>query len=259
MLYKTQLQLSFTLKSNVMKRKFFRINLKLVLLFLMGIWLSSCKTVYYPTTHNSPMLNNKGEFQASGIIGTGNFELQTAYAITDNIGVMLNGSYFNGTREIEINNEKTEIKEMHNLIEAGAGYFTNFGKLGKLEVFAGGGVGKVPANFRGIDYYDGTQTSDMTKLFIQPSIGLGSDFVDFSGGVRISAVNVSRAMRLFAEPELTIKLGYKHVRLVASIGLALPMNNINNSRNDELLSWDYNPVIIGLGIQLNLGRKYEKH
>lgn len=241
-----------------MKRIFFRINLKLAVLSLMGIWLSSCKTVYYPTTNNSPMLNNKGEFQASGIIGTGNFELQTAYAITDNIGVMLNGSYFNGTREIEINNEKSEIKEIHNLIEAGAGYFNTFGRLGKLEIFAGGGVGKVPANFRGIDhFYDGTQTSRMTKLFIQPSVGLGTDFVDFSGGIRISTVNISRAMRLFAEPELTVKLGYKSVRLVASIGLALPMNNIN-TWSDELLSWDFNPVIIGFGVQLNLGRKYEK-
>lgn len=235
-----------------MKRKLNKINFKLALATLAVLWLSSCKTAYYPTTPNTPMLNNKGEFQISGILGTGNLELQTAYAITNNIGVMVNGSYFNEDREIETDDEATEITLTHNLIEAGVGYFTKFGGLGKFEVFAGGGVGNVPANFREITYvFDGTQTDKMTKFFVQPSVGIGSDFVDFSGGVRISGITMNKQMAVFAEPELSIKLGYKNVRFVASMGLSLPVNNIDN------LTWNYNPLIIGLGIQINLGRKYE--
>lgn len=235
-----------------MKRKYNSINFKLTLFFLALLWLSSCKTAYYPTTHNSPMLNNKGEFQISGILGTGNLELQTAYAITNNIGIMVNGSYFNEDREIKIDDEVSEITLTHNLIEAGVGYFTKFGGLGKFEVFAGGGVGNVPANFREITYvFDGTQTDKMTKFFVQPSVGIGSDFLDFSGGVRISGITMNKQLVVFAEPELSIKLGYKNVRFVASMGLSLPVNNIDN------LTWNYNPLIIGLGIQINLGRKYE--
>jgi hypothetical protein len=198
------------------------------------------------------MLNNKGEFQISGILGTGNLELQTAYAITNNIGIMVNGSYFNEDREIKIDDEVTEITLTHNLIEAGVGYFTKLGGLGKFEVFAGGGVGSVPANFREITYvFDGTQTDKMTKFFVQPSVGIGSDFLDFSGGVRISGITMNKQLVVFAEPELSIKLGYKNVRFVASMGLSLPLNNTDN------LTWNYNPLIIGLGIQINLGRKYE--
>lgn len=235
-----------------MKRKFYKINFKLALATLAVLWLSSCKTAYYPTTHNSPMLNNKGEFQISGILGTGNLELQTAYAITNNIGIMVNGSYFNEDREIKIDDEVSEITLTHNLIEAGMGYFTKFGGLGKFEVFAGGGVGNVPANYREITYvFDGTQTDKMTKFFVQPSVGIGSDFLDFSGGVRISGITMNKQLVVFAEPELSIKLGYKNVRFVASMGLSLPVNNIDN------LTWNYNPLIIGLGIQINLGRKYE--
>ncbi|MDD4384020.1 MAG: hypothetical protein PHD06_02445 [Bacteroidales bacterium] len=235
-----------------MKRKYNSINFKLTLYFLALLWLSSCKTAYYPTTHNSPMLNNKGEFQISGILGTGNLELQTAYAITNNIGIMVNGSYFNEDREIKIDDEVTEITLTHNLIEAGVGYFTKLGGLGKFEVFAGGGVGSVPANFREITYvFDGTQTDKMTKFFVQPSVGIGSDFLDFSGGVRISGITMNKQLVVFAEPELSIKLGYKNVRFVASMGLSLPLNNTDN------LTWNYNPLIIGLGIQINLGRKYE--
>ncbi|MDY0199308.1 MAG: hypothetical protein RBR68_16015, partial [Tenuifilaceae bacterium] len=110
----------------------------------------------------------------------------------------------------------------------------------------------VPANFREITYvFDGTQTDKMTKFFVQPSVGIGSDFLDFSGGVRISGITMNKQLVVFAEPELSIKLGYKNVRFVASMGLSLPVNNIDN------LTWNYNPLIIGLGIQINLGRKYE--
>jgi hypothetical protein len=213
---------------------------------------SSCKTAYYPTTINSPMLSNKGEFQATGIIGTGNFELQTAYAVTDNIGIMLNGSYFSSQRELTIEDEIVEISEKHNLIEAGVGYVNHLGEMAKFEVFAGGGVGKVPADFRGASYvYDGSQTAQMSKFFIQPSVGIGSSFVDFSGGVRISGVSINNEFLLFAEPGLSVKLGYKNVRFVASMGLSLPFVEMEDR------TWDNNMVIVGLGMQLNLGREYE--
>jgi hypothetical protein len=84
------------------------------------------------------MLSNKGEFQVGGIMGAGNFELHSAYAITNNIGIMLNGSYFSETEEIELNGELKEITKTHNLAEFGAGYFTTLGGMGKFEVFGGG-------------------------------------------------------------------------------------------------------------------------
>ncbi len=220
----------------------------LTLLVIVVALLTSCKTAYYPKGYNSPMFNNKGEIQLSGVLGVGNIELQTAYAATDNIGVMLNASTFNETREVD---EQT-FDEQRNLIEAGVGYYGKFGTMGKFEVFGGGGLGSIPADFRDVSYtYDGTQTATMTNFFIQPAIGLGSEIVDFSGVSRFSIITINNETNVFFEPGLTIKLGYKAVRFTGGLGVSVPFQETTS------LTWDHNPIIMSLGIMVNLNRLYE--
>ncbi len=235
----------------MLKSNFFRWK-KYFLGFIVMATFTSCKVAYFPTTHNSPMLSNKGEFQASGIIGAGNLELQTAYAVTDNIGVMLNGSYFSDKREISLDEDITkDITEQRTLIEAGAGYFTKIGGSVILEVYGGGGIGKVPGDFRYVDYtYDGSQTASMSKIFLQPAIGLGSDLADFSGVFRVSLITINNETRYFVEPGLLMKVGYKNVRFVGNLGFSA------SYYANKTFSWDHNPFIIGLGLQFNIGRKY---
>jgi hypothetical protein len=115
----------------------------------------------------------------------------------------------------------------------------------------GGGIGNVPADFRDVTYtYDGTQSSSITKFFIQPAIGLGSELVDFSGVIRLTSININNESSMFIEPGLVMKLGYKSVRFVWNIGLSASTKDMGT------FSWDHNPLIIGLGIQLNFGRVY---
>ncbi|MFP4555339.1 MAG: hypothetical protein ACLFNU_00585 [Bacteroidales bacterium] len=214
----------------------------------VAVFLTSCKTAYYPKGYNSPMLNNKNEIQISGVLGIGNMELQTAYAATDNIGVMLNASTFRETREVD----EQIFDERRNLIEAGVGYYGKFGTMGKFEIFGGGGLGLIPADFRNVSYtYDGTQIATMTNFFIQPAIGLGSEVVDFSGVSRFSIVTINNEANVFFEPGLTIKLGYKSVRFVGGLGVSVPFKETN------ALTWDHNPFIMSLGVMVNLNRLYE--
>ena len=91
--------------------------------------MTSCSPEYVPNMVNSPMLSNQGEFQASVATGTSNFDAQTAFAITDNIGIMVNGSFGNET------NDSTDDYHKHAFIEGGIGYFEKIGSKGRYEIY----------------------------------------------------------------------------------------------------------------------------
>ena len=106
------------------------------LLLLLVAVLSSCSSVYMPNTPNTPMLTNKGELYSGGHINfKGNASFTSAYAVTDHIGILLNGSFMNQNRE------KKAFR--NNILEAGGGYFTTFGEKNQrvLEIYGGLGRG----------------------------------------------------------------------------------------------------------------------
>ena len=96
---------------------------------------SSCSSIYIPNVPNTPMLSKVGELHAGGHISLkGNASVNTAYALTDHVGVLFGGS---------IMDSKTSKKDFkQNLLEFGAGYFTTFGTDNKRVVEVYGGYGK---------------------------------------------------------------------------------------------------------------------
>ena len=93
----------------------------------MMVCVSSCVTLYKPNSINSPVLKEQGEFKGTiglGTLGTGLLNVQTAYAITDHLGIMLNGMYHSS----HLTDDATFIRK-HNqyFSESGAGYFTTLG------------------------------------------------------------------------------------------------------------------------------------
>ena len=64
---------------------------------VLGISLVSCHVLYVPNSFNSPLLRNKGDGQINFAASLSGFEAQTAYAFTDNFGVMVNGQLLNTT------------------------------------------------------------------------------------------------------------------------------------------------------------------
>lgn len=220
------------------------INVRVLLFFFIAEVFYSCNPVYFPNSINSPMLRNKKEIQANMMVGTGGFELQSAYAVTDDLGLMLNGSYIASTKN-------DTIKEVRSLGELGLGYSKRFGEMGQFEIFGGAGLGKVPADFRGTNY-DGTQKANLTRFFIQPAIGLSSKIVDFSFASRFVAVNAGGETNTFIEPGFIVKLGYKNVKLVGTLGVSIPTKDATERK------WDHNPFMIGIGLHLNFNRKYKE-
>lgn len=119
-----------------------------------------------PNVPNSPMLSAKNEVHASGHISLkGNVNINTAFAASDHLGVLFNGSF--------INQKKNKKDFTQDLVEAGAGYFTTFGveKNRIFELYAGLGKGNTDRVFRTFAK-DGTFTSDIqsvrfNKFFVQ--------------------------------------------------------------------------------------------
>jgi hypothetical protein len=219
------------------------------LLFLSGvvIYLTSCAPAYVPNTLNSPLLSNKGEVQLGINGGLSGFDPEAAYAITDHLGVMLNGSFRNST------SDSSDSFHKHAFVELGSGYFTNIGKVGRFEAYGGYGFCKLKA-FSDNGIFTSFADANYNRVFIQPAIGLATPIFDGSFATRIVLVNMIQNdlhfTEIFFEPALTFKVGYKYVKGMMQLGLSLPMGS-------EGVDFNYQPFIFSFGIQAAINRHYE--
>lgn len=213
--------------------------------FVVITLLSSCSPAYIPNVINTPLLKEKGDLKANlnwGISGT---DPQVAYAVTDNIGLLLNAS-FHDTKDAD----SAGYYQKHNFIELGAGYFQPFGTKGCLSVYGGYGFGNMSSAYSSnlISNKEKTRTS---RFFIQPAIGFQTDFYEFSFSSRVVGlilrdINPNR-LDIFIEPALTNKFGFKYGKFCVQTGLSVPINNTN-------LGYDYHPFMFSIGVEINVGR-----
>lgn len=178
--------------------------LQLVMAWGLGLVMSSCSSVYMPNVPNTPMLSTKGELSTGGHITLkGNASFNSAYAVGEHVGVMLNGSLMNNS------GKKKDFR--HNLLEAGGGYFTTFGPGGNriLEVYTGLGRGSSDRTYKnktqeGTILYDRQEVS-FTKYFLQVNYSskrkkslrlLGRSYgLNYGTALRASYVNMSEFIR----------------------------------------------------------------
>ena len=225
---------------------------------------NSCTTqMYVSNAVNAPLLKEKGEVQ----VNITQNDLQAAVALGKNFGVMANGFYMN---------YKTGETYKHSgyLGEAAIGYFKPLKNNFVFEGFVGGGAGRVSKQQTFIDnnnnsylaYFD----ADATKMFIQPEFGYKTKYFDAIISSRISTVkytsfsqqnypenelkndyldnnNLTGPMFMFAEPAVTIRGGYKFVKLQLQYGLTLNMtpNDIKQANNFS-----------SLGLVINIAKWY---
>lgn len=225
-------------------------NLKLKQSHLLAIilfaitFLPGCAPTYVPNVVNTPMLSNKGEFHANFNTGTSGFDPQLSYAITDNIGVMLNASIENRNRD------STDSHHRHKFIELGAGYYTKFAEIGRFETYVGFGRGTINAHY---DFILWKSFSDVkyNRIFVQPAIGISTRWFDGSLAMRMVYVDIfqkgHRTYSFFMEPAVTVKFGYDYFKFVTQMGYSFPADNY--------VHFDYEPVMFSFGIQVALGRK----
>ncbi len=214
-----------------MKRPYF------FLIALLPIFLVSCvTTLYVPNAVNTPLLKEKNEIKAS--VGTHNF--QAAYAVSDRFGVMANAYWDRFKSETTINGQTSHTLNKGNLFELGLGYYKPISKVIIFETYLGGGLGKIDFN-----QSDGSKRYNVngTKFFIQPSLGYVDRFAELAFTPRFSAIkysgletfgytpeelkneyliknDVEGKTWLFVEPALTLRAGFKYVKLQGQIGFS---------------------------------------
>ena len=200
----------------------------------LAVLLSSCTHYYYvANVQNVPLFREKNEFRFSGTAGNGDesnyIELQSAYSISDKIGIMANFMSASGGAVSDNSYGKG------NYLDGAIGYYKPIGKSGVFEIY--GGLG----GSRQHHQYEKNSTADLsfTKLFVQPSFGLTFKPFDIAFSTRICRLafnstdnnsylynpnNLSSDRRnelntvvnknhFFLEPALTIRAGWKNVKL----------------------------------------------
>ncbi len=238
-------------------KQFIKKAINLLALILIFV---SCSPEYIPNMVNSPMFSNQGEFQitiaagkespdAESEVSITNFDAQTALALTDHFGIMINGSYGK-----EKNDAPSSFHE-HSFLEAGMGYYDKFRNKYRYEVFGGYGFGKTQGYFEN-GFVDEITNVRYNRYFIQPGIGISNKIFDGSFSPRIVLVQMERLVsssettyNTFYEPVITSKIGYKYVKFIVQFGFSIPIG-------DQELTYDHPNFIFNFGLNFNLGRKY---
>jgi hypothetical protein len=207
------------------------------------IYLNSCAPLYIPNVVNAPMLSEKNDLNAAINFGLSGTDVQTAYAITDNIGIMVNGSFMNETSDTINDNYHKHI-----FVEAGAGYYKTFGKFIQFETYGGYGIGRINS-YQTSGEFSSFADTYVNRFFVQPAIGFKSNYFELAFAPRticafVSQENVSKT-GLFIEPTLLLKAGSPMVKVVAQFGLSYMLNDYSNSFN-------YEPFLFSFGLQFSL-------
>lgn len=230
--------------------------------------LFSCSHYYYaPNKLNVPMFEKEKEFSASAAMSFGNelgaYEFQTAYAATNNIGIMANAIFADVTSGDEYGKGY--------LIEAGGGYFSPLNKYYVFDIYGGFGFGNVENGYggQGNGFINSNYSElDFKRFFIQPSLGLTTRYIDIILSSRFAGlyytdfyypVNLyerdlehlryieDNPFSMIFEPAATIRLGYKVLKFQIQIVYSL---NINNPRLQQ------EEVNLNLGVCLLIGKEY---
>jgi hypothetical protein len=210
---------------------------KLTAFFFLAVISCSCSHYYYvPNVQNVPLFREKNEYRLSGTYGSGSetscLEVQGAYSVTKNFGVMTN---FMSAKGIDNSGESWA---KGNYLDAAIGYFKPLHKSGVFEIYGGIGGSKQHHQYRSETDNLTAGTSDLSflKIFIQPSVGMtfnafdiafstrlnrlsftniDNQIIELSNGIEFDRLNEIAQTKtfLFIEPALTIRGGWKYVKV----------------------------------------------
>lgn len=228
--------------------------------------LSSCSTTMYTTNAvNAPLLKEKGEVK----INVTQNDLQAAVAVSDHIGIIANGYY---------QNYKGDNNYKHNgaMGELGLGYFVNTENNLVMETFIGAGLGQVHKQEQFTNSVNNTYMASFdanaAKAFVQSNLGYRSKFFDVAFTPKFSFVKYSifsqtnytqnqlkedyldnnrltNPLYVFAEPAITVRGGYKFIKLQAQYGLTLNLGGQSIRKT---------PNFASLGIIIDIAKWYNE-
>lgn len=194
-------------------------NKQMQLLLIGGViitlLLQSCAAHYATNMVNTPMLKQQGDLQIGGSVGHLGLNGQLAYAVSDNVGVMLNGKQHEAWYADDLATSNTVM-----FVEAGAGYYKWLSEHTIFEMYGGYGLGEV-------NLVHAQKNTDITYIlsrpFVQPSIGIQVDFFSLNfatrfthAGLRSDTIELSG---FFIEPAITTKLQFDQLSAIYQMGI----------------------------------------
>jgi hypothetical protein len=218
-------------------------------------------------------------------LGTTCIDFQVAYSLSDRIGIMMN--YMSAYEEYKSGENTVSEYGRGSYLEGAVGYYKPVGRYGVFEIYGGLGTSGQHHQYIRSKYdsyfntyssqFAGTSDLSFIKLFIQPSIGLTLNSCDaallkpfdIAFSTRIYSVNygkidytnseianeenlsaLSKKNHLFVEPAITIRGGWKVVKLQFQFAYAAYLNNPN-------LDF-YEKCHASVGLYVALGNKAKK-
>jgi hypothetical protein len=213
---------------------------------------TGCVTLYKPNVINSPLLKEKGEGSATaslGVSGTGWANIQGAYAVSDHIGLMLNGMYHSRRTTTEGTNSSTEKLNIA-FGEAGLGYFNQSGSNKNIlfQLYGGGGYGATHDIITGGSSQNPEISSKYTNIFVQPGFALIGKLISASFDLRANYVHLydvhaymfdqfefwntdyiwasdSTLSFMNLEPTVTVRIGEGNLKGLIQFGATVPTIN----------------------------------
>lgn len=237
----------------------------LTALTFSAFFMNGCIHSYYlPNTHNVPLLTEKKDVRISAGTYQGlqtGFEFQGSYAVTNNIGLMGNAMAVSGTNSYG----DSRIR----YFDLGCGYFKPLNSHFVFETYAVAGFGSARNTFESGSYND----ANFTKLFVQPSIGYKSKFMDLALSFRLASLNFTSLVNtgqiggtdltdiqfiqnnsnsFLSEPAITVRFGSDRLKLQGQYGWSFNMSHPEFPQGDKFY------YSIGIAVSINAKGKENK-
>lgn len=216
------------------------------------ITAAGCAPVYVPNARHTNLMDKRGEASASGYAGVNGTDIQLAYAVSDDIGLLAAGSF--GENE----SKTSDDYHKHKYGELGMQYQQDFG-IGRVEVIGGFGKGSATSvdTYEFITESEVQATGQYNKLFLQPNIGLETNLLDAGLALRLGHViftefetssdrYTENQQSTFFEPAVFARMGWKNVKLEAQVGATKSL------QHETEVAFDYILPYMSMGIRLNM-------
>lgn len=170
--------------------------ISLIILLLHGC--SYPHFYYSPNTQDVPLFTEKNQFSGNvaGSFGLVNnsFEIQAGLSLPAHVALTAN--LMTGGND-NTSNSVSDFSKI-NYFEGTAGYYTSFSDIGVFEIYGGYGKGSQRHAFSYDEYDswftwtwipDGTANLSFSKFFIQPDIGIKSEYLEGAFSCRLSRMD----------------------------------------------------------------------
>lgn len=249
-----------------------------IIVSFSSLLLSSCSYphYYYSTNvQNVPLFTEKNEFSGNvagsfGIVNN-SFEIQSGLSLPGHVALTAN--YMAGGNNNSVGSVSDYSKIQY--FEGTAGFYTSFNNIGVFEIYGGYGKGSQRHAYSYCEYNgnpgwiwipDGTADLSYSKLFIQPDIGIKTEWLEGAFSCRLSKLNFSdieinnttyhldelNTLKLnstpwFLEPAFTFRGGLKSVKLQLQVVFA------HSFSNQDLL---FEKTRYNIGLHVNLSKDH---